>query len=778
MPSKNITKNVIPAGMNSYDDSTRLGDGILQLVQNMRPDKQSLYTREGCAKYNVTAEVIPGSSGIFGNFNYHKIDGTAVELAVSAGTLYTGSAGVFTSSGYTTLNATNLCSIVQSGKYALVVDQASGILAYTYGVTPYLVGLPSPKIYKLIGGFESTENWVMVNGTKTSDLGYFIQGSQSYYFLSGTATTMTATYTPSAALNLTVFSDGSTSGTGDTISFWFLRYVKANFTACSIILQTSSGNYYSYSLFGDSAWTGSSLDYIAFEFKIPKSSFSSTGAPSWSSITSIQISATSDTGDTVAFNVDYLRLEKAGPIAADAAVTGVLDGTYLYKLTFVNKDGEESDGSLISNSVTVSLSQMSLSNLPISGSSRVVKRNLYRYGGTVSSWKLVTVLLNDLETTYTDNTADTSLSVEWTEIDGQPFIPKCITVAEDSIVIGNLTGPDGVHYGSGIMISQSDSIEVYDIDDFFEIEKDTGFDIYWLHFFSTRVYAGKGNSIWSFDPKNLDLPPIRESRLYGGAGPLAVCEGENGFYFLDKNKSGVIFFNGQSFINIADAQNAPSKVRNYIAAIPDAYVDRCWMLFMSNTLFVGIPETGQTYPTIILAYHVPTGFWYTISGAEWKARCGYVDRTTMHLGHATTGYVYNCFTGDLDETSAITSILWTKDDDFGQPEILKEYEKVFIFAGGLAATSVILQVAIYQNLASVATIYDSVSGSSFGHGSFGHGTFGHMVAAATLGVHKKIELPAPQIGTKGTYLGLKVTSSNRWIFRGLTQVVRLEEPMF
>lgn len=97
--------------------------------------------------------------------------------------------------------------------------------------------------------------------------------------------------------------------------------------------------------------------------------------------------------------------------AADSGVAGNPNGTYYYKVTFVNADGFESNPGSASSSVTVASKKISLTNIPVDSSTgnTTTKRRIYRTAAGGSVYKYVTEIANNTATTYTDNTADASL---------------------------------------------------------------------------------------------------------------------------------------------------------------------------------------------------------------------------------------------------------------------------------------------------------------------------------------------------------------------------------
>lgn len=756
MPAKfvpRLLKNII--GMNNYDDPTALQPGVIKLIQNMIPKKTSLDTREGWAKYN-SAE-LPSSSGIFGVACYAPTLTVNLDLAVSNGKLYSGDAGTFTER-YSGLSTTTLSTIIQFDDLSLVCDQVNKVIAYRYGETPFEIGINSPKDYKLIENFEDNADWTMVNGTATDDKIHQIYGTQCVQFLSTVAGAMTASKTITAE-NLTLHSDGSTSSTSDYISFYFIRGVYASFTNCYLDLgEPTWAAYYSIRLDTLTEWTATSAPNVAFEFKLRKSAFSATGAPNWNNITAVRFRAQAAGGQQAQMIVDYMRLEKTGPIPADSGVAGNLTGTYWYRVTYMTADGWESDPSVTSDLVTVTAKQVNLTLIPVPGSTRIASKKIYRLGGTSAEWRLLTILYDASTTTYTDNTSDTSMGDLQDAVEGYPYIPKTICRHDKAVILANLTDLDGTQYPCGVMVSREESYDIYDHLDFFEIEPDFGAAIKWVVSALDFVYVGKNNSIWKFDSKDLTLPPRCISRIYGGAGPFAVCVGENELYFLDVGKAGIVSWNGSFAELISDSSIARgASIKNYIDNIPSAYIDRCWMLYYNQFVLIGIPQTGDTYPTLILAYYVPKRFWFVISG--WNARCGYSEKisgvNTLHLGHASTGFVYNGFSGDDDAGTDITSIFQTADDDFDDSSSRKDYAKCTLWGKKLTSSDVSLTIEPYVDTVD--------SGKNITE------TFTELTI-------KRKEFGVPDLGYKGTFIGMKISATKRWSFSGLLQYARLEPP--
>jgi hypothetical protein len=123
-------------------------------------------------------------------------------------------------------------------------------------------------------------------------------------------------------------------------------------------------------------------------------------------------------GNTAHNNTIYnspTQLAPGAPTVAVNATTGNLNGTYTYRVTFVQQDTGETDGGTISASVSPANQQVDLTAIPTAGTGFVTARKIYRTaaGGGSTTQKLVATISDDTTTTYTDNIADVSLGAAY-----------------------------------------------------------------------------------------------------------------------------------------------------------------------------------------------------------------------------------------------------------------------------------------------------------------------------------------------------------------------------
>jgi len=123
---------------------------------------------------------------------------------------------------------------------------------------------------------------------------------------------------------------------------------------------------------------------------------------------------------TVAEVKKHCRIDAGDAEPAPGALTAALagagagnvdNGAHRYRVTFVTSDGE-TEGGTVSAAVTVAdktvNGKVSLSAIPLGGAD-VTSRKIYRTAAGGSTYLLLATLADNTTTTYTDNTADSSL---------------------------------------------------------------------------------------------------------------------------------------------------------------------------------------------------------------------------------------------------------------------------------------------------------------------------------------------------------------------------------
>lgn len=113
--------------------------------------------------------------------------------------------------------------------------------------------------------------------------------------------------------------------------------------------------------------------------------------------------------------IDTLAVPTAGSFAAALAGAGagnVDNGAHNYRVTYVNPAGETTYSTGVTATVTdkTTNGQVSLTAIPVSTSSTVTARNIYRTAVGSSTYQFLATISDNTTTTYTDNIADSSLT--------------------------------------------------------------------------------------------------------------------------------------------------------------------------------------------------------------------------------------------------------------------------------------------------------------------------------------------------------------------------------
>lgn len=119
---------------------------------------------------------------------------------------------------------------------------------------------------------------------------------------------------------------------------------------------------------------------------------------------------TTNTEAIVAFMDRNVTMDQGAPVPAASVTAGNPNGSYTYKVTYVSRFGHESNAGPASPAVTVSSKQIDLTEIPVSPDEQTVARRIYRTVASGTVYLLLTTIYDNSTTTYTDNTADGSLS--------------------------------------------------------------------------------------------------------------------------------------------------------------------------------------------------------------------------------------------------------------------------------------------------------------------------------------------------------------------------------
>ena len=387
------------------------------------------------------------------------------------------------------------------------------------------------------------------------------------------------------------------------------------------------------------------------------------------------------------------------PVAAtkNSLVDGALTaGNYMYKITYVDEDGYESNGgATVTIAAEADANDGIKLNIPVSSDKKIVKRRIYRttVGGSIYYYDGV---VNDNTTaTYDSILADSTISlltVLHTDHNAPPSAPDLIVKRLSRL---NLAVDDKLYVSKN-----------YD--------KSTGYRSV-EYFPSTNYYpTGNGQKITGLIEQLGGLPVFTENSIERFVGTS-----EDNFEYVPahqedgciakrsavncKNYIVYLAFNG---IYIFDGVNATAidiqssgRLNKYIRDnINYSYAQLSCAAYFDNKYMVCIPTGANTVPNLTIYYDFSTGRYgiYSFNFSCFSKWDKGGDGLKLFGGSNTIGQIYRVLNStDLDDNgSAIAAYLDIEPMDFGSPEVYKQFYSVFIKIKSTTATTLTMNYTL------------------------------------------------------------------------------------
>lgn len=334
-----------------------------------------------------------------------------------------------------------------------------------------------------------------------------------------------------------------------------------------------------------------------------------------------------------------------------------LNGTYVYSITFGNSVQESSQG-LISQPITVTEQGIQLTGIPVSTDPQVTERNIYREGGSLGQFFLVTTLNDNTTTTYLDNTSDTTLAnnITLTPRRDPPYIFKFIATHQERIFgWGDAENPSVVWFSN--------------------LNEPWGFDT--VNGFlpvGTNSYADPAAGM-SSQGSLLILNKVRS--VYAVQGSTSAdfiafkladtgCRSGLSVSSLDGvtnwiNKRGIWTCNGGAPANISDGVYQTSNIKSVIASLSDEDLNNATGFWYDRMYHVSFPTLNATY-----FFDTRTQGWYKLGWATSQVFTdAESDQTVLGFNLQTVGGFDQWFTGGTDLGQPITASLTSRITDGG-----------------------------------------------------------------------------------------------------------------
>jgi hypothetical protein len=128
------------------------------------------------------------------------------------------------------------------------------------------------------------------------------------------------------------------------------------------------------------------------------------------------------TGAGNLFAWDFGHTVDEGALSGTAGPSGLPDGEYTYRVTFLTESGVESNAGPASANVSLSLEKGDLSAIPVSTDEQVIARRIYRDISADGVFRFVTQIDDNLLTTFVENVADSALGSAQPPLAADAFI--------------------------------------------------------------------------------------------------------------------------------------------------------------------------------------------------------------------------------------------------------------------------------------------------------------------------------------------------------------------
>ena len=355
----------------------------------------------------------------------------------------------------------------------------------------------------------------------------------------------------------------------------------------------------------------------------------------------------------------------AACIGADSTVGGNPDGTYLYKITYVNTDSFESNPSAASNSVVVVTNKVSLTAIPMSPDSQVIARKVYRTETGGSTYKLVDTISNNWETTYTDDTADASLGATVVEVNNPP-----VPFSEISVHNSLIRGVEAAAKNKVWYCNQFDEWEYFETTNYepFGSSDDEVQRILTLGKFMTVV---KEEGIWNLNTR--EDPEEKDDSFSNRGAANSKCAVAMGEGDVVADVEGIFFFDTVRAIPITDVVgHLFDQYGSDSDRLNVDYRGNMRLAFLGNHILLSYTRSGQVTNDRTLHFHKGAKRFESLWDVGFQSFAW--DKKTNNLyGAGLDGYVYKLMNGDDDAGTGIAWEAETKDfsKEFGRQTDLK-----------------------------------------------------------------------------------------------------------
>lgn len=654
MPFDRETDKVLAGGLNLLAGADLAGQDEALVLQNWRPEAGRLHSRRGSHRHLT----IPTPGYI------HTISHSGGTPSVYLGIdteLYRGNSSIQAGFDRRPLG------IVGFQQYAWVMNQNVQRKDDGSTVSRWLPDRPAGKPTataqaqdkKNLSLFESSESWTTLGATD-SPTPFFDgptsqEGASSLRLITEAAGSARADGTPLTS----DFGMGGEQNDDDLFKIWLFATNPAAIQNVHVMVDVNDGtfeqDYYRFTISGadlNLAWT--TWSEVAFFRKRrviprppPEPPFPDTGEPQqlpqvdegeivdrigfdrqgntpgkdWSTAQKVRVQV--DASEALQFHFDNFHVL--------STVTGPFNGEYDWAVTFVNKEGHETNPSDFSSPVQFDAQFARLTGIPVSnGTQGVTKRRIYRRGGLQAATVRVGEINDDITTTFEDKVSEddaTALGIRLESDHDPPPAARGLVgpYFERLLAYNSAAHRNRLWWTPTSRPWYFRGSDDPDDGDWVDVGED-GEDLVFVSTHKRTAWLYKTGSIWRLvgNPDDGDLEPTNAG--IGVVGPQAVAEGDGVDYICARD--GVYVFNGDQARKISEAVDplfrgqyvelsaGPGAV--YAPPLDPEHLDRVTLAYAYGRLYVSYPALGRSGTGQQLQNNSDTLIYDTLSG-RWHA---------------------------------------------------------------------------------------------------------------------------------------------------------------
>jgi hypothetical protein len=379
------------------------------------------------------------------------------------------------------------------------------------------------------------------------------------------------------------------------------------------------------------------------------------------------------------------------PTLAAIAGSGVLRGTYDYKITFYSATwGQESPASDASAALEITSQNTRLSSIPTSGDGRVTARRIYRrkVSASEAEWSLVTTLADNVTTTYDDTKRDNDVSdTEIAPLSFTDALPAFKYMAFQGGVLFLTAGDTTLYF------TRADRF--WEVDDSLTIgsEGDTD-NITALHAWQGLLVVNKERSIWTLSGNSQST--FYPRKIWSGVGcrsQFSIVEHDEVLYWIAER--GFYAFDGSRPVEMSDKIRPDLATRNFskdtgVVGVHDFQDGIIWWSFAGNGSMVNNKAYAFSYRNSVRA-ETPSWCPWGFAGQEVTSLALLTDATSQQrdvfIGFRS-GRVGK-YAGNADNAGNIEAFWRTGRQNGGIQERFKRWGEVTVEATKQGSSSVV-----------------------------------------------------------------------------------------